>query len=54
MTFTVNQKFKYKTGTIIYTVIKVYNDGAIESRDEEGDKFTFETSEFNELEKVRS
>jgi hypothetical protein len=52
--FTVGQKFKYKDqGTITYQVIKVYNDGAIEARDEEGDKYSFETSEFNELERVK-
>ena len=52
--FSVNQKFKYKNqGTIVYTVIKVYNDGAIEARDEQGDKYSFETSEFDELERVK-
>jgi hypothetical protein len=51
--FTPGQKFKYKNnGTIIYTVTKVYNDGACEARDEEGDKFTFEFEELDELEKV--
>jgi|LakMenEpi03Aug12_release.lakeMendotaPanAssembly.Ray.scaffolds.fasta_scaffold5942016_1 hypothetical protein len=51
--FRVGQSFKFKDqGTITYTVIKVYNDGAIEARDEEGDKYTFETSEFNELVRV--
>ena len=52
--FTVGQKFKYKDqGTITYTVVKVYNDGAIEARDERGDTYNFETSEFNEVERVR-
>ena len=51
--FRVGQKFKYKDqGTITYIVTKVYNDGAIEARDEEGDKYSFETSEFDELERV--
>ncbi len=51
--FRVGQKFKYKDqGTITYIVTKVYNDGAIEARDEEGDRFSFETSEFDELQKI--
>ena len=51
--FKVGQKFKYKDqGNITYMVTKVYNDGAIEARDGEGDKYSFETSEFDELERV--
>jgi hypothetical protein len=47
------QKFKYKNnGTITYTVTRTYNDGACLAKDEEGDNFTFEYDELDQLEKV--
>ena len=48
--FRVGESFRYKNnGSIIYTVTKVYNDGACEARDEEGDNYSFEFDELNEL-----
>ena len=50
--FKVNEKIKFKEGYITYTIIKVYWDGALEVVDDEGDKYTFEKSEYAELKKV--
>ena len=51
--FTPGQKFKYKNnGTIIYRVVSIHSDGACEAKDEEGDNFTFEYDELDQLEKV--
>jgi hypothetical protein len=53
--FRVGESFRYKNnGSIVYTVIKVYNDGACEARDEEGDKYSFEFDELNELVKAEN
>ena len=53
--FRVGESFRYKNnGSIIYTVIKVYNDGACEARDEEGDNYSFEFDELNELVKAEN
>jgi hypothetical protein len=53
--FRVGESFKYKNnGSIIYTVTKVYNDGACEARDEEGDNYSFEFDELNELVKAEN
>jgi hypothetical protein len=53
--FRVGESFRYKNnGSIIYTVTKVYNDGACEARDEEGDNYSFEFDELNELVKAEN
>lgn len=51
--FRVGESFKYKNnGTIIYKVIRTYNDGGCEAKDEEGDTFTFEEDELNQFVKA--
>jgi hypothetical protein len=52
--FRVGESFRYKdNGTIVYRVTKVYNDGACEARDEEGDNYTFEADELSQLEEAK-
>jgi len=53
--FRVGESFKYKNnGTIIYKVIKTYNDGGCEAKDDEGDTFTFEEDELNQFVKAEN
>jgi hypothetical protein len=49
-----NDKFSYKGSTKVYCVSKVYHDGAILAKDNEGDEYSFEVAEFSELVKVKS
>jgi hypothetical protein len=52
--FRVGESFKYKdNGKIVYKVTKVYNDGACEARDEEGDNYTFEADELSQLQEAK-
>jgi hypothetical protein len=49
----VGQRIQYKDGQQVYTITRVYHDGAVLTEDSDGDEYTIEKSEFKDMKKVK-